>query len=182
MSSVLTSVTLGINRVQERGLLGRIVRNVVDDDLLGGGDNAVEIEAERLFFGEGLVGGVEMDRCGLAGAVVDDGVVGLDDALQWRRTTGRTQWSSMDQNTMWLQHDGEGVVSRGGAGEESGALRTTEETDGDAEEEADDEDDEDDEGEAKKLVKFTGWEEIFVRDKPLSSSGYSSKYRFVSVR
>lgn len=94
--------------------MGRIVRNVVDHDLLGGGDHAVQVELERFVFGERGLGVVEMHGGGLASGVVDDGIVGLEDALGVReRRKERTQWSSIDQKTMWLQQDWEGFGSGG---------------------------------------------------------------------
>ena len=61
--------------------MGRIVRDVVDHDLLRGGNHAVQVELERLVFGERGLGVVEMHGGGLASGVVDDGIVGLEDAL-----------------------------------------------------------------------------------------------------
>ena len=39
-----------------------------------------------------------------------------------------------------------------------------------------------DDEDAKKLLMFTGLDDIFVRDRPLSSSGYSKRNRCVSVK
>lgn len=66
----------------------RIVGNVVDHDLLRGGNHAVQVELERFVFGERGLGVVEMHGGGLAGGVVDDGVVGLEDALGVRGERG----------------------------------------------------------------------------------------------
>lgn len=68
--------------------MGRVVRNVVDHDLLRGGDHAVQVELERFVLGERGLGVVEMHGGGLASGVVDDGIVGLEDTLGMREKEG----------------------------------------------------------------------------------------------
>lgn len=70
----------------------------------------------------------------------------------------------------------EGVAEEEGAGAEAEAEAATfEEEEGGRDIGVDDED-------AKKLLMFTGLDDIFVRDRPLSSSGYSKRNRCVSVK